>query len=237
MQFAEKFALKYYCFLFFHFMIFYFIHYLHNSHLAMSFVGVNLLIGGFFFDDIGNTTKSKEYNRNIFHVGPLIVSCIMSFVMYWVFWVNYEEIVKGSIFLWLMTIMSLSQSVVASIDASHELIHRNETWCRVIGVTNLWLHQFTAYPIEHLYLHHKKVGSAEDPITSPKNQTVYSYYVNAILSAYKFNYNYNKTYFAICVIGTLTYNLFFIGLGLSEQASLGKILMFVLVSYVTVFWM
>lgn len=161
----------------------------------------------------------------------------MTAVMYWLFWINYSELVRGSFFLWMITTIVLSQSVVASIDASHELIHRNETFCRAIGVMNLWFHQFTAYPIEHLYLHHKKVGTTEDPITSPKNKTVYSYYVNAIASAYNFNYKHNKTYFTLCVLGTISYLGFFVGLGLLQNASVGKILLFVLVSYVTIFWM
>ena len=100
---------------------------------------------------------------------------------------------------------------------------------------NLWFHQFTVYPIEHLYLHHKKVGTAEDPIPSPKNMSVYHYYVRAIISAYKFNYKYSKKIFICCVFATVSYIITMIALALKEESGLGKALFFILVSYSTVF--
>ena len=82
----------------------------------------------------------------------------------------------------------------------------------MVSFFNLFFFHFTAYPIEHLYLHHKKVGTPEDPITSPKNQNIYHYYVNAISSAYKFNYKHNKTIFLACVLATLIHIGLVIGL-------------------------
>ena len=80
-------------------------------------------------------------------------------------------------------------------------------------------------------MHHKKVGSNADPITAPKNQTFYSYYVNAIKSAYKFNYQYNKTTFYMIVSSVILYNALLFTLAIKEGSGLDKACMFSLFSY------
>ncbi len=67
------------------------------------------------------------------------------------------------------------------------------------------LFQFTVYPTEHLYLHHKYVGTDKDPITSPKNQTLYMYTIKAFFSAHKFVFNYNIKAFAVCMLTNWLY--------------------------------
>lgn len=109
--------------------------------------------------------------------------------------------------------------------------------CKIVSNINLFFFQFTVYPIEHLYLHHKKVGTPEDPITPPKNENIYHYYINAIYSAYKFNYKYNKTIFAACVFATITYILLVVGFVVKEGKGLDKIVFFILFSYIGVFHM
>ena len=65
--------------------------------------------------------------------------------------------------------------------------------------------QFTVYPIQHVYLHHKAVGTKEDPITCPKNTGVYYYTLNAFISAHKFVFNYDVAKFAACMLANWTY--------------------------------
>jgi alkane 1-monooxygenase len=67
------------------------------------------------------------------------------------------------------------------------------------------LFQFTVYPTEHIYLHHRYVGSVKDPITSPKNQTIYYYAVQAFFSAHKFVFNYSKKIFFLCMLTNWIY--------------------------------
>ena len=97
--------------------------------------------------------------------------------------------------------------------------------------------QFTIYPTEHVYLHHKKVGTPEDPITSPKNKTLYAFYFGALYSCYKFNYKYSKKIFAGNVACTLLYNLLLVGLALKEGSGLSKAIFFSAISYFTLFIM
>ena len=65
--------------------------------------------------------------------------------------------------------------------------------------------QFSVYPIEHIYLHHKMVGSKGDPITSPKNKHFYQYTIQAMISAHKFVFGWSKKAFAVCMLSNLTY--------------------------------
>jgi hypothetical protein len=61
-------------------------------------------------------------------------------------------------------------------------------------------------------VHHKNVGSKEDPITSEKNYNYYSYTIRAFVSAYVFNFKYSKKIFFLCILGNLSYllGIFFI---------------------------
>lgn len=67
---------------------------------------------------------------------------------------------------------------------------------------------FTVYPIEHLYAHHKNVGTIKDPITSPKNFNLYSYTLRVVYTAHKFTYEYSKGIF----FGCITLNVSYIGM-------------------------
>ena len=86
-------------------------------------------------------------------------------------------------------------------------------------------------------MHHKKVGTSDDPVTSPKNQSIYTYYVNVIASAYKFNFNFNKLYFVLCVVSTLSYNLLAIALSMGHERWLGRALFMIAFSYMSLFLM
>ena len=146
-------------------------------------------------------------------------------------WINYDALIAGSTQNFILGLVGIGFQMSASIDAAHELLHRPEIGCRLAAYLTLIAYQFTVYPVEHLYLHHKKVGTSEDPITSPKNQSFYSYYVKAIYSAYKFNYNYNKKIFLGCVAATLGYHVFLASAAYLEGSGFGKYLFFALLSY------
>jgi alkane 1-monooxygenase len=58
---------------------------------------------------------------------------------------------------------------------------------------------FNVYPTEHVYLHHKYVGTSKDPITCRKNLNLYYYTLRAYFSGHKFVYSYNKAIFLGCI--------------------------------------
>jgi hypothetical protein len=67
---------------------------------------------------------------------------------------------------------------------------------------------FSVYPIEHVYYHHKNVGTSKDPIMSPKNFNLYSYTLRVIWTAHKYTYQYSKKVF----LGCMALNASYIGL-------------------------
>ncbi len=60
---------------------------------------------------------------------------------------------------------------------------------------------FVIYETDHLYNHHRHVGTSKDIITSPKGKNFYSYLVQVFIGAYRFAYNYNqKAFFNLMAI-------------------------------------
>ena len=101
---------------------------------------------------------------------------------------------------------------------------------------NLAIFQFTVYPIQHLYLHHKQVGTDKDPITSPKNQNFYIYIIKAYFSAHKFVFNYSKLAFFVCMLTNWIYllGLFYFAYreSYNVEVALAKVGFFILVGLV-----
>ena len=120
----DKFALKYYSFVPYYAIVAYIIWNFNDSLLALFYVFSQLFIGTYLFNDTTNTNKSFQYNKNVFHIGPLLLCCFLTPVMYWIFWTKYDLIATSPLY-WFASIIALSYTIGGSFDASHELIHRN----------------------------------------------------------------------------------------------------------------
>lgn len=60
---------------------------------------------------------------------------------------------------------------------------------------------FVVYETDHLYNHHRHVGTRKDIITCPKGKNFYQYLVHVFVGAYRFAYNYNKkTFFSLMAL-------------------------------------
>lgn len=68
---------------------------------------------------------------------------------------------------------------VLGINTAHELVHRKEKSLQNIGFALLSLVNFSHYGIEHVFGHHKNVGTPLDPATAKKNEWIYSYFVRS----------------------------------------------------------
>lgn len=76
------------------------------------------------------------------------------------------------------------------ITIAHELVHRKDTWQRAFGVWNLMLVNFGHWGIEHVFGHHKSVGTPDDHASALKNQTLYNFwsknYFGGLLNSFRF---------------------------------------------------
>jgi hypothetical protein len=169
-----------------------------------ALVLIPLYLGKLLPKDSFPVLHSSQHNRNIFHVFPLVADILMVWVTMGVLFVSFP-FSRFSTFETVNAVTTLLFIVAPSIDAAHELIHRPQTAFKVIGFVNMALFQFTVYPIEHLYLHHKLVGTAQDPITSPKNQNYYAFTIKAFFSAHLFVLRRNPKMFLVCMLTNWSY--------------------------------
>ncbi len=71
------------------------------------------------------------------------------------------------------------------ITVAHELIHRKELGLRMLGIWNLILVSYGHFYIEHIKGHHRYVGTAIDPATSRKNESLYAFTMRTIPGQFK----------------------------------------------------
>lgn len=68
---------------------------------------------------------------------------------------------------------------VLGINTAHELVHRKEKSLQNIGFALLSLVNFSHYGVEHVFGHHKNVGTPLDPATAKKNEWIYVYFLRS----------------------------------------------------------
>jgi alkane 1-monooxygenase len=76
------------------------------------------------------------------------------------------------------------------ITIAHELVHRKEAWQRALGVWNLMLVNFGHWGVEHVFGHHKSIGTPEDQASAVRGQSLYHFwikdYFGGLVGSYKF---------------------------------------------------
>lgn len=65
------------------------------------------------------------------------------------------------------------------ITTAHELVHRLNGWQRFIGYYLLWQVNFGHWAVEHVFGHHKNVGTKDDPATPRRNEWIYPYWLRS----------------------------------------------------------
>ncbi len=80
-------------------------------------------------------------------------------------------------------LVGLSGGSLAMV-AAHELVHRREGWLRGVGVGLLLLVNNPHFRIEHVYNHHKNVGTPRDPATARLGENIYTFIPRSIAGQY-----------------------------------------------------
>ncbi len=71
------------------------------------------------------------------------------------------------------------------ITTAHELVHRLNGWQRFLGYFLLWQVNFGHWAVEHVFGHHKNVGTDEDPATPRRNEWIYTYWLRSYFGGLK----------------------------------------------------
>lgn len=65
-------------------------------------------------------------------------------------------------------------------------------WRRVLGTLHMIKTLNMHFTYEHLYGHHRKVATPEDPASAQKNENVYRFFIRSYLGSYVSVYNMEK---------------------------------------------
>jgi len=70
------------------------------------------------------------------------------------------------------------------ITAAHELVHRGARWQRGLGVFLLSQVGYAHFRIEHVFGHHVRVATPEDPASARRGETVYAFWIRSIVTGF-----------------------------------------------------
>lgn len=101
------------------------------------------------------------------------------------------------------------------INVAHELLHKNNFIESSLSKILLCSVCYGHFYIEHIWGHHKKVATLEDPATSRLNETIYSFLPRSIIGGYKDAYEIcennkfpaNLNFFGFKLNGVLIFNI------------------------------
>ncbi len=118
--------------------------------------------------------KDVKYDLMVWSVVPLQYALLFFFL---------NRIGDASLTWWEIAGMIFSFGIacgVLGINAAHELGHRNtwyeQTMSKMLLLTSLYTHFY----IEHNRGHHKNVSTDEDPASSRRGETIYSFFIRSV---------------------------------------------------------
>lgn len=165
----------------------------------LLFVGIYVAGDAFLGDDLSTPDLkfTKLLNTLLYSALPvsvLVVGICMWLVTpyHWSFMVSLSSTVgydfvaaKEATSAWQIIIGAVFAGFLlggASTVVGHELVHRLRS--KVAVTTGRWLMALTFdanFSIEHVFNHHAKVATTEDPATAPRGRNVYSHVARAII--------------------------------------------------------
>jgi alkane 1-monooxygenase len=77
-----------------------------------------------------------------------------------------------------------SHGGASAMVVAHELMHRKGRWEQLGAYILLLTCNYTHYALEHVHIHHRKVGTAEDPATARADENPYAFFVRCTLGQF-----------------------------------------------------
>nr|WP_136249534.1 alkane 1-monooxygenase [Ningiella ruwaisensis] len=173
----------------------------------LLFIGIYVLGDAFLGDDLSEPDLANTSLLNALLYSALPISIALLLICMWLVtpysWpfmeslsstVGYDFVeAKAQTSWWQLVIAVVFTGFLLSGAATvvgHELVHRLRS--KVAVCLGRWLMSLSFdanFSIEHVYHHHAKVATEEDPVTAPRGRNVYSHVARAIvgtnLSAWK----------------------------------------------------
>jgi alkane 1-monooxygenase len=86
----------------------------------------------------------------------------------------------------------IASSGAGAINLSHELIHKEDPFERLVGILNLGKVFYQHWWIEHVYGHHRRVGTDKDPATARLGQSLYQFIPQTVIGTWKSSWDLEK---------------------------------------------
>ncbi|WP_395342994.1 alkane 1-monooxygenase [Ningiella sp. W23] len=163
------------------------------------FVGIYVLGDALLGDDISTPTLTHQRLLNVLLYSALPIALIMLTIAMWLVtpyeWsimtnisaaIHYDLVAaKAETAPWQLAIAVLFCAFLlagAATVVGHELVHRLRSKFAVsMGRWLLSLSFDANFSIEHVYNHHAKVATKDDPVTAPRGRNVYAHVVRALI--------------------------------------------------------
>jgi alkane 1-monooxygenase len=176
---------------------------LHLYPLVMALVGVGTIFAGGFWPLVfvayvfgGNAVLEAVLPNPVGprHAGPsrasayftaLVVLALpvhLATVGAGLYRIVFTEVSWFEIF-GITLLMGVSGGSLAMV-AAHELVHRRQAWLRGVGVGLLLTVNNPHFRIEHVYNHHKNVGTPRDPASARLGESVHAFVPRSIAGQY-----------------------------------------------------
>ena len=68
---------------------------------------------------------------------------------------------------------------------AHEIFHKQGSIHKYVGTFHMIKNLYMHFTYEHLYGHHRRVATPEDPASAAKGQNVYSFFIRSFFGSYK----------------------------------------------------
>jgi alkane 1-monooxygenase len=165
----------------------------------LTFIGIYVLGDAFLGDDVSTPSLNNTKLLNALLYSAMPLSLLVLAICMWLVtpyqWMGVAQVseffgydfvaAKAATTWWQLAIAVLFCGFLlsgAGTVVGHELVHRLRSKFAVSMGRWLMSLSFDAnFSIEHVYNHHAKVATSEDPVTAPRGRHVYSHIVRAII--------------------------------------------------------
>lgn len=131
-------------------------------------------------------TKKKNYFKlngrmNLFSYILMMLYPLVQFSILLACLVKASELPMNSLSFWLVTLATGVMTGGAGLVMAHEFMHGKSALKRSAALFLTSMCSYNHWIIEHIYGHHKNVGTMEDPATSRKNESLYAFIPRSII--------------------------------------------------------
>ncbi len=140
-------------------------------------------IGKFTIPEIVSEYKFFHHDRSMAYFKSV---CGIFFVLFnsWIPWFLYTHELNGfhlAVFLYSVVILNSNFSV----SLAHDLMHSRRRFDRFLCTWILLMNGFFYLESDHIYIHHRHVGTPSDPATAREGENIYRYFRRSISARFK----------------------------------------------------